>query len=242
MAKRSKFAFKQDRNLGVIVCHHVSREGHPVLRVVHEPDGDWQFLCGGKHSDSTDADIVCLEQVVAEDPSLNKLAKLGCNHSATRGDLKSKWSIVDRSEQLIRDNIEQHGWHLVMIAEDDEGPGFVYSVGMEMTLGTPEVIMFGLPSELMGHVINDIGDRIREGVKTPIGEAIEGLLEGALCQLKPVDRSHYAEYLGYARWFYSGDSFRVWQCFWPGKGDGLFPFEPAAHPDVRALQPNLTEA
>lgn len=239
MSKRD-FAFTESPDLGVYVCHHVSRQGHPILRVTHDADGDWQFLCDGDHSASSEAEVICLEHVVAADPSVNELAHIGCNHSATRDRVGGPWNVVDESEQLIRDDIARCGWHIVMVPDDAEGPGFAYSIGMEETLGSPEIILFGLPAALMGYIINDIGNRVRANAKLTCGTPIEGLLEGAVCILEPVDPVHYPDYFGYARWYYSGNDFRAWQCFWPGKQDGLFPWEPGAAEVVRRAQPDLT--
>jgi len=240
MKKLHDFSFSEAPDLGVYVCHHVSKQGLPILHVTHDADGDWQFLCGGDHSESAEADFRCLEHVVADDPSVNELAGMGCNSSASRESVASQWVITDDNEQIIRDNIAEYGWHLAVIHEDDEGPGFVYSIGMEKTLGSPEIIMFGLPAELMGSVINDLGDRVRDGATLRPDEPIDGLLEGASCILKPVAKQRYRDYFGYARWYYGGNNFRAWQCFWPGKQNGLFPWEPGSAQVVRDRQPDLS--
>ena len=44
----------------------------------------------------------------------------------------------DYDRKLLAD-IKSHGWHLIGIDDDDEGPAYVFSVGMFHTLGHPEI-------------------------------------------------------------------------------------------------------
>lgn len=150
--------------------------------------------------------------------------------------------MLDESEQRVIDDIARVGWHLIGVEADEEGPGFVYSIGMMPTLNHPEVIMFGLRTELMVSVINGMGDAIRGG--RPFCEPVlyEGLLEGYACKIIPVHESQHPEYLGYAMWHrrYLGriDDLQAVQCVWPDKA-GLFPDEPGCHPYVVTVQPML---
>ena len=235
-------SFEATPDLRVFVCEHVSRRERPVLYVTHEADGDWQFLCGETHGDEERPVVVCVSHLLAADPALEELASLGCNHSAERSAPGAAWSIVDESEALIRANVEQHGWHVVMVAGDDEGPGFAYSIGMEETLGHPEVIIFGLSSPaLMHRVVNEVGALVRAGTLPPPGRPVDGLLHEAACILAPVAREHYGTYFGHALWYYGGPSFRAVQVFWPGAVTGHFPWDPDAPADIVEAQPDLRE-
>jgi hypothetical protein len=53
-----------------------------------------------------------------------------------------------------------------------------------------------------------------------------------------VDRIWYKWVLGYARLFYEGDEFPVWQCVWPDKQQH-YPWESAFKADWAWLQPFL---
>jgi hypothetical protein len=223
----------------VLVCDHVWDHKHPILYVSHDGDGGWQFLCGGSHEDAEPV-VVCLEHVVDRDPTLNELSGLGCNHVARRAAVGERWAIVDEGELKLSADVEKYGWHVVIVGDDDEGPGFAYSVGMTSTLDHPEIIVFGLPGELMQWMINEIGQRIRNGAPPPVGERVQGLLDEADCILHPVSEAGRAEFFGYACWYYDGaDEFEALQCFWPGKIDGLFPWEPGVHESVKQQQPDL---
>lgn len=154
-----------------------------------------------------------------------------------------EWQMSDKSDQKVINDIAQFGWHLVMVNADEEGPGFVYSVGFLHTLGHPEVVMFGLDGNLMGTVINNMGRQIREGRNFAELGLFEDLLEGYACRLIEVHESHQRVYLGYAMWHCRhvgrAGSLRALQCLWPDR-QGRFPDEPECHPQVASLQPVLS--
>jgi hypothetical protein len=149
---------------------------------------------------------------------------------------------LDEHEQNVLKDIDRVGWGVVCIPAGDEGPGFVYSVGMMHTLGHPEIIMFGLGLDLMGGIINGMGDEIRKGRRFEEPGLYDGLLERYACKCLPVDERHHEEYLGYAMWHrrHVGQigTLRAVQCVWPDKA-GLFPEEVGCHPSVVRLQPVL---
>lgn len=225
---------------GVYACTHVLDDGMPILYVGHDDDGDWEFLCDGAPEDCDDR-LVPLGDVLDRDDTVKEIADLGCGCSASREVVGGKWTVLDKLDKKVLGDIAEYGWHVVIVMAEGDDPGFAYSIGMKETLGHPEIIMFGLPGRLMGAVINDIGNSIRAGSPPIVGERVGELLEGADCILHPVDKSHYREYFGWALWYYQGDSFDALQCFWPGKLDGQFPWEPNSDEDVRSLQPDLRE-
>lgn len=84
------FPFDENENLAVFTCVHIMQQGHPILRVVHDEDGDWQFLCGGAHSES-DAMLVSLKRVYEKDPSIGELASLPQGKVAVRNNPGCAW-------------------------------------------------------------------------------------------------------------------------------------------------------
>jgi hypothetical protein len=58
---------------------------------------------------------------------------------------------------------------------------------------------------------------------------------------RAMEKKHYREYLGFARWFYDGDEFPVLQCVWPDKGH-RYPWHPEASEPFRKRQPVLYDA
>jgi hypothetical protein len=209
-------------------------DGASVLLVVH--DGDWQFLCGGDHSEQGPI-LLHLEHLLERDPSLNELADLMCGHRAERSEPGQPWTIVDDSMDRFNADIAEYGWHVIGVFASDDEPAFSYSIGMTETLDHPEIIVVGLSLDLMHRMINDLGARIRSGESIKPGQPIVDVLEDAVCIMHLVAKHHLREYLGYAYRHYGGASFEALQCFWPGKVSGRFPWEPKS--GVREIQVDL---
>jgi hypothetical protein len=68
----------------------VVREGYPVLRVSHDCEGDWQFLCGTTHQ-SEDCLIVCFGCAYQRDRSIGELADLPLGWQAWRDSPGDPW-------------------------------------------------------------------------------------------------------------------------------------------------------
>ena len=47
----------------------------------------------------------------------------------------------------MRDDIATYGWHVIKVLEDDEGPGFAFTIGLHQRFAHPELIVFGLPPD-----------------------------------------------------------------------------------------------
>lgn len=57
--------------------------------MVHDYDGSWKFLTGDVAAD--EARVICLEDIVQKDKTLNDLFNLGYGEIATRKAIGEKW-------------------------------------------------------------------------------------------------------------------------------------------------------
>lgn len=87
--------FKDPENCAVITLARILDGSKPILYVVHDEDGDWQFLDGGDVSED-DARVVSLKQVVGLDPSLKSLADLPAGGIAERRSADQPWERSQR--------------------------------------------------------------------------------------------------------------------------------------------------
>lgn len=89
--RKLDFKFFEHRNVAVFVARQIFKEAKPILRVVHDDDdGSWQFLT----KDITTGDdmmVVCLEEVVKRDQTVNELFNLPTGQMATREFVGAKW-------------------------------------------------------------------------------------------------------------------------------------------------------
>lgn len=83
------FKFMEARNCGVFTTRQWVENQAPILRVVHDHDGDWQFLTA--EYEQEDARLVALEQLVLKDPSLNELFNLDYGETAERPHAGAGW-------------------------------------------------------------------------------------------------------------------------------------------------------
>ena len=130
----------------------------------------------------------------------------------------------DRFEQKAIDDIREHGLHVVGVAEDESGPGFVYSIGLFENYAHSEIIIIGLRQSLGHLLLNNMAFDIREGNTFTPGQFHDGVLDDFPCYFGEVGVAHYKDYVGLARWYYDGDSFPLIQCVYPTVA-GILPWE-----------------
>jgi hypothetical protein len=69
----------------------VDRNESPILLVLHNEDGDWQFLDGG-HVDTDDGVAIHAEHVFDVRPEVRSLADLPLGWAAERSDVNGDWT------------------------------------------------------------------------------------------------------------------------------------------------------
>ena len=149
-------------------------------------------------------------------------------------------------ETKIIANVDQHGCSInVVIDPDGNDPAFAYSIGFPKSVSQPEVIVFGLSSDMMEYMINETRRQCAdEGLALKDGAVVGGLLEGFDCILRavPADRitvEHFNSAIWYRRAVMGEKMDRAFQIIWPGASDGLFPWDESADPFVIGLQSKL---
>lgn len=143
---------------------------------------------------------------------------------------------MDEIDRQVIDDIAQYGWHVIQVAEDDEGPGFAFTIGLYRSFGHPEVIITGLPLDVMLVILNTIGDSLRADTRFEAGGTYDTLLEGYDCTFRRVPKEQYREFLGTAMRYYKSTDFPCLQCIWPDRA-GRWPWDPEASESFRAVQP-----
>lgn len=143
------------------------------------------------------------------------------------------------NEKALAD-IEKFGCHILHVMEDETGPRFSYSIGIEKSSRQPELIVTGLKRELAHSIINEYNDRIRNGESFEPDKIYSGFIGEFDVLFRPVLKEHYEEYFGWGRWLYEGDDFRVYHLIWPST-KGLWPWSADAPDDYTYFIPQLCE-
>ncbi len=88
-----KYNFKDSKKLAVFTCCHVIEENKPIRYVIHDEDGDWQFLCGDNHS-TEDGRIIGFGEAIDLDPTIYKVRNLKRGQAAVREHKNSEWKLL----------------------------------------------------------------------------------------------------------------------------------------------------
>ncbi|MYS86247.1 DUF4262 domain-containing protein [Embleya scabrispora] len=145
---------------------------------------------------------------------------------------------ADRVDLTIIENVRQHGWHVVMVPEDEIGPGFSYTIGLSHSHGVPELTMFGLDVHDMHTMLNTLGARACSGAVLDDGREHQGVVDGYDVVLRDVDPRWYRTFFGRAIGFYRRPPFTVLQVAWPDAG-GRFHWEEQVEQRHQESQPRL---
>ncbi|MEL6923342.1 MAG: DUF4262 domain-containing protein [Bacteroidota bacterium] len=141
------------------------------------------------------------------------------------------------TEVLIRKNVKKFGWHVSLFNAEGYQPPFAYTIGLYESFGHPELIGFGLPPQLLGTILNSIGQQIQaEGLRVVTDKYYYDIIDRYPVQFVEVHPSHYPEYLGYCGWYYQFQfDFPILQLVWPDR-DSNFPWDEAYEPAYRSRQ------
>lgn len=86
---------KTNYNQYVITTKYVINNNSPIIRVMHEKDGDWQFLGKEENLSESDAFVLSLEEILCLDKSLQDVLSLPLGKQAYRTSPKDSWLVCD---------------------------------------------------------------------------------------------------------------------------------------------------
>lgn len=98
--RNADFKFYEPKNLTTFTTRQWLDDRNPILRVVHDIDGDWQFLTGDQLPE--DIRIVALEELIKRDNTLNQVFDLEYGEGAERDFVGGQWT---RSKLEIDDEV-----------------------------------------------------------------------------------------------------------------------------------------
>ena len=141
-------------------------------------------------------------------------------------------------DKKLQDDIEEFGLQVMYVTEDDQGPGFSYSIGLFENYHHPEIIIVGLKQQLAHILINNMANDIKDGkVYVPLSYEAN-ILDNFNCYIIEVEKSNYDNYVGQAQRYYEGDGFPLLQCIYPTV-KGIYPWEDKWPESIKNSQPIL---
>ena len=154
--------------------------------------------------------------------------------------LTSPLNELDDAERNFVEGISQHGWMQTHALDEDDKPGFCFTTGIDASIAHPELIVFKMDPKAANSMFWLLYRCAQNGKPVPRGVRTSGVLPSDDAYVFPVARRHYANYLGWSRWFYRGDDFDCLQVVWPDES-GLFPWEEGFDSKYVGAQIDLTE-
>ncbi len=145
----------------------------------------------------------------------------------------------DQDRKLLAD-IDQYGWHVVGIEQDDDGPGFAYSVGLYRSFEHPEMLVIGLAIGVMFGMVNGVGELVLGGERFEHLDESGDVVNGFNVAFRQVPVASYDDYLGCAQWYYGGDDFPTHQMVWPDSRH-RYPWHSDYPVALRERQPVLSD-
>ena len=88
--RNAEFKFREVKNLATFTTRQWIEQQKPILRVIHDSDGDWQFLTGDQVPG--DIRIVALKELILRDKTLNEIFDLDYGEDAEREFLGGQWT------------------------------------------------------------------------------------------------------------------------------------------------------
>ncbi|MGI5183488.1 DUF4262 domain-containing protein [Dactylosporangium sp. CA-152071] len=144
----------------------------------------------------------------------------------------------DPAEAGTVGHVLEHGWSVLMVPEDEQGPGWAYTIGLWHSHRLPELAMFGLDVELMRTCLNDIGRRAVAGPPVEAGQALDDVIERWPVHLRTVNLRWFRPFFGRAIAFYRRPPIPMLQVVWPDR-NGRCTWDAGSEDVVRARQPQL---
>lgn len=106
MGMTQRWPFLYEPADSMLSLKRIFQQGAPILLVLHDEDGGYQFLDGEDCTDE-DAAVVALEAVLAHDPTIAEIACLPPGWYAARDSVSDPWQIGEHDSDGDDDEDEQ---------------------------------------------------------------------------------------------------------------------------------------
>lgn len=143
-----------------------------------------------------------------------------------------------RNDKQTKSNIEEFGLSVIVIEATDYLPSFAYSIGLWQKFKHPELICFGLRTQTLHTIINDVAELVKIGEFIKTGKIYDNIFENSKAEFLSVDRRNLNDYFGAAIDYYNSKEFSAIQLVWTDRND-KFPWETEFEQDFIYKQPLL---
>ncbi len=143
-----------------------------------------------------------------------------------------------RNNDLTKDHIEKYGLSVIIIEATNYLPSFGYSIGLWQKFKHPEIICFGLKTQTLHVIINDVAQLVKNGQPIQVNKIYDDLFEKGTAEFLKVDERNLPDYFGTAIDFYNSEDFPALQLVWTDRNN-KFPWEIGFEEEFIYKQPLL---
>lgn len=144
----------------------------------------------------------------------------------------------DRDDNRVAADIEKYGCAVIAVEASDYLPPFAYSIGLWEKYNHPELICFGLGTDHLHTLLNELAEMIKAGEVLSPDKTYTELFETGKAVFLPIDKRNIPDYFGVAIDHYQQIEFPALQLVWTDKNDH-FPWEPDFDEEFMYYQPLL---
>ena len=109
-----------------------------------------------------------------------------------------------------KEHINEYGLSVVMIESTDYLPSFAYSVGLKETYNHPEIICFGLKTQLLRDLINDVAQIIKTEGKINPDMEYQNIFHDSRAKFLQIDQRNIEDYFGVAIKYFGTKEIEGW--------------------------------
>lgn len=149
---------------------------------------------------------------------------------------KENHNCIDMNQ--TKEHIEKYGLSVVMIESTDYLPSFVYSVGLTETYNHPEIICFGLRTQTLHELINDVAEIIKKEGEINPNKEYDNIFQNNRARFLQIDKTNIEDYFGVAIKYFDTKEIEGLQLIWTDRND-KFPWEDGFEEEFKFKQPLL---
>ncbi|MGA3540863.1 DUF4262 domain-containing protein [Micromonosporaceae bacterium DT194] len=138
----------------------------------------------------------------------------------------------------LQDHVQRHGWQVAGVIEEDDVPGWAYTVGLWHSYRSPEIAVLGLPTRTCMSIANLLAAKVRDGAELATGRRMDDVLKGHAVELREVRGEWLPVLFGQAVAFYRTPPLPMLQVCWPDPNEH-FVWDAEASDSLHSLHPQL---
>jgi hypothetical protein len=127
---------------------------------------------------------------------------------------------LSEDDRELIENVRQYGFHWFSVGQSEKDranfpewskvPGWSYTIGLHVSYGHPEIVVFELEDDITGALFWDLAESIKAGNRFEPGQIYDDVLpsfEGQRFTFEQVSPGWIPSLFGFGSWFYKHEDF-----------------------------------